>query len=248
MQAGAQQFPTVIDVTGMSVLVVGAEGGVGPAVVDGFEAHGARVHAGYLAPGSGGADRPGDRVPADADPAAIRDFLDRVEDAHGPLDALIFVSPPVSVGKALDIDPVLYAQVARDELVLPVLLLREAAARMARRGFGRLLSFCSMSGKTGAHPGVSPYAAAKGGLIAFSRSLAAELAPQGVTVNAIATALFDVQVTRTGEDLEHVLKGIPVGRVGRSQEAAAAALFLASRLSGYITGETLNMSGGRFMD
>ncbi|GAA0493184.1 SDR family NAD(P)-dependent oxidoreductase [Pigmentiphaga daeguensis] len=247
MRTGAQQFPAVIDVTGMSVLVVGAEGGVGPAVVDGFDAHGARVHAGYLSPG-GIADMSGERVPAHAEPAAIGDFLDRVEAANGPLDALVFVSPPVSVGKALDIDPALYAQVARDELVLPVLLLRDAAARMAQRGFGRLLSFCSMSGKTGAHPGVSPYAAAKGGLIAFTRSLAAELAPQGVTVNAIATALFDVQVTKTGEDLEHVLKGIPVGRVGRSQEAAAAALFLASRLSGYITGETLNMSGGRFMD
>jgi len=247
MQAETQPFPTVIDVAGMSVLVAGAEGGVGPAVVDGFEAHGARVHAGYLGP-DGGAGRPGEQLPAGTDPAAISDFLDRVEAANGPLDALIYVSPPVSVGKALDLDPALYAQVARDELVLPALLLREAAARMARRGFGRLLSFCSMSGKTGAHPGVSPYAAAKGGLIAFTRSLAAELAPEGVTVNAIATALFDVQVTKTGEDLAHVLKGIPVGRVGRSQEAAAAALFLASRLSGYITGETLNMSGGRFMD
>jgi len=247
MQAGAQQFPAVIDVRDMSVLVVGAEGGVGPAVVRGFLAHGAKVYAGYLTQ-EGGTDVPGERVPPGADPAAACALVDRAEATNGPLDALIFVSPPVSVGKALELDPAVYAQVAREELVLPVLLLREAAARMTQRGFGRLLSFCSMSGKTGAHPGVSPYAAAKGGLIAFTRSLAAEVAAHGVTVNAIATALFDVQVTKTGEDLAHVLKGIPVGRVGRSEEAAGAALFLASRMSGYITGETLNMSGGRFMD
>ncbi|MDX3904181.1 MAG: SDR family oxidoreductase [Pigmentiphaga sp.] len=244
-----QQFPAVADVAGLSVLVLGAEGGVGPAVVEGFEANGARVHVASLSDG-GGAGTAGAQLPAHAadDPAAIAAFLDRCEAAGGPLDVAVYVSPPVSVGKALDLDPTTYGRVIRDELLLPVLVLREAASRMAARKFGRLLSFCSMSGKTGAHPGVSPYAAAKGGLIAFSRSLAAELAPSGVTVNVIATALFDVQVHKTGEELAQVVKGIPVGRVGRSQEAAAAALFLASRQSGYITGETLNMSGGRFMD
>ncbi|VCU71286.1 3-oxoacyl-[acyl-carrier-protein] reductase FabG [Pigmentiphaga humi] len=247
----ATEFPPVLDLAGLSVLVIGAEGGVGPAVVAGFDAHGARTCVGLLAADAappGG--RPALAVPQGCvdDPAALRGFLDRCDAVNGPVEVVAYVSPPVTVGRALELDDAAYARVIRDELLLPVLLLRESARRMAARGFGRLLSFCSMSGKTGVHPGVSPYAAAKGGLIAFSRSLAAELAPQGVTVNVIATALFDVQVNKTGEALHEVVKGIPVGRVGRSQEAAAAALFLASRQSGYITGETVNMSGGRFMD
>jgi NAD(P)-dependent dehydrogenase (short-subunit alcohol dehydrogenase family) len=111
------------------------------------------------------------------------------------------------------------------------------------------MSFSSMSGKTGVHPYVAPYAASKGGLITFSRSLAAELAPTGVTVNVIATSLFDVQVAnQTPEKLAETLKGIPTGRPGRSEEAAHAALYLASRNAGFVTGETMSLSGGRFMD
>ncbi len=84
-------------------------------------------------------------------------------------------------------------------------------------------------------------------MITFSRVLAAELAPSAVTVNVIATSLFDVQVAGLADKSE-VVKGIPVGRVGRSEEAAHAVLYLASKDGGYVTGETLNLSGGRFMD
>ena len=138
-------------------------------------------------------------------------------------------------------------RVIDDELTNPVLTILEAARRMVPRGRGRIISFCSMSGKTGTHKHVAPFAAAKGGLIAFSRALATDLAPTGVTVNAIATALFDVQVAALADKSE-VEKGIPVGRVGRSEEAAHAVLYLASERAGYVTGETLNLSGGRFMD
>jgi NAD(P)-dependent dehydrogenase (short-subunit alcohol dehydrogenase family) len=119
---------------------------------------------------------------------------------------------------------------------------------MADRQYGRIITFGSMSGKTGSHKGVAPFAAAKGGLYAFARALASDIASTGVTVNSIATALFDVQVAAGSEHMNEVIKGIPVGRVGRSSEAAHAALYLASREAGYVTGETLNLSGGRFMD
>lgn len=111
------------------------------------------------------------------------------------------------------------------------------------------MAFISMSGKTGVHKHVAPYAAAKGGLVTFSRVLAAETAHTGVTVNLIATALFDVQIAgKTAEERAIIESGIPVGRAGRSREAAHAAMFLASRDAAYVTGETLNLSGGRFMD
>jgi NAD(P)-dependent dehydrogenase (short-subunit alcohol dehydrogenase family) len=155
----------------------------------------------------------------------------------------------VATGPILEGSPEAFRAVVESELVGPMTCLREAGRRMADRGRGRIISFSSMSGKTGVHPGVGPFAAAKGGLIAFSRVLAAELAPRGVTVNVIATSLFEPQVAVLDDDhRKRVLAGIPVGRFGRSVEAADAALFLASDDAGYITGETLNMSGGRFMD
>jgi 3-oxoacyl-[acyl-carrier protein] reductase len=88
-----------------------------------------------------------------------------------------------------------------------------------------------------------------GGLISFSRSLAVDLAPRGVTVNVVATALFEPNTSALPEDRQqHLLQGIPVGRFGDPEEAAHAALYLASPKAGFIMGETLNLSGGRFMD
>jgi len=117
------------------------------------------------------------------------------------------------------------------------------------KGCGRIVVFCSMSGKTGVHTNVAPFAAAKGGLLAYLRVMAAELAAAGVTVNAVATSLFESQVASLAPDeRQELTRGIPVRRFGRADEAAHAALFLASRNAAFITGETLNLSGGRFMD
>lgn len=241
---------------GVPVVVVGGHLGSGPAIVRGFAAAGARVAVGVLAgtiaapvPAIDGA--PGlTMVPLDpAGAGAIPAFFDACEQALGGLAVVVMMAPPVKTAAALDIADAEYQAVIQRELVAPLWCIREAARRLAARQGGRIISFVSMSGKTGVHKHVAPYAAAKGGLITFSRVLAAELAHTGVTVNVVATALFDVQVAKkTPAELAEMVKGIPVGRVGQSQEAAHAALFLASRDAGYITGETLNMSGGRFMD
>ncbi|RKP59292.1 SDR family NAD(P)-dependent oxidoreductase [Pararobbsia silviterrae] len=243
--------------SGASVAIAGANVGVGPAVVKAFAAQGARVVAGRL-------NVAGDPSHAELDGATrtvALDLLDRVSvaaflDACAPipgepassLSTLILVPPPVTTQAALDIGADVYRQTIDAELIGPILCIQEAARRMqaARKG-GRIVSFVSMSGKTGVHRRVAPYAAAKGGLIAFSRVLAAELAPTSITVNVIATALFDVQVAAMHDPAE-AIKGIPVGRPGRAEEAARAALYLASADAGYVTGETLNLSGGRFMD
>lgn len=237
--------------SGRSVAVVGGSQNVGPAVVQAFLASGARVASGE----SPGAASP--TLPAGTEvfplelgkPASVLAFLDRCEAELGSLDVLVMSPGPVKVGRILDTEPGEIRRVINEELADMALLLQETARRMAARRSGRIISFVSMSGKTGAHPGVGPYAAAKGGIIAFSRVLAAELAATGVTVNCIATALFEPQVAvLTEEHRREVLKGVPVGRFGRSEEAAQAVLYLASRNAGYVTGETLNLSGGRFMD
>ena len=237
--------------SGRTVAIVGGSNGVGPAVVRAFLERGARVASGEkgsIAPYA---------LPAQtrvfaldlAQRASVTGFLDRCESELGGLDVLVMSPSPVKVGRILDTAPDEIGRVVGEELTQVALCLQETARRMAARQSGRIISFGSMSGKTGVHPGVGPYAAAKGGVITFSRVLAAELAATGVTVNCIATALFEPQVAVLPDDhRREVLKGVPVGRFGRSEEAAQAVLYLASQNAGYVTGETLNLSGGRFMD
>lgn len=235
---------------GTSVVIVGAHAGTGPAVAQAFVERGARVAVGVVASHAKRSSPLPDTIEFNVDTSSadsIRTFFDECERALGGLDVLVNVAPPIASGNALDFKPDDYRTAVEQELIGPILCMQEAARRMVARGFGRIMSFISMSGKTGVHRHVAPFAAAKGGLLAFSRTLAAELAPTGVTVNVLATALFDVQVASMPDGAE-VVKGIPVGRPGRSAEAAHAVLFLASKDAGYVTGETLNLSGGRFMD
>ena len=234
--------------TDVPVVVVGGHLGTGPAVVRAFVARGARVAVGVFS-GTDKAPLPGAvNIPVElGSTESVKAFLDSCEKQLGELRVLVMVAPPVKTAPVLDILEADFRAVIDAELLGPILCLQEAGRRLVAYGGGRLISFSSMSGKTGVHPHVAPYASAKGGLIAFSRVLAVELAPKGVTVNVIATALFDVQVAAMA-DTSDVVKGIPVGRVGKSSEAAHAVLFLASAEAGYVTGETMNLSGGRFMD
>jgi 3-oxoacyl-[acyl-carrier protein] reductase len=249
-------FPERDEFSGASIAIVGGHLGVGPAVVQAFASRGAKLVVGEIA---GHAPTEAQRaacalasvtvLPVELSGGdAASAFLDACESQLGPVQVVVMVPPPVSSAPALKITEAHYRSTVERELLGPMMLMLEAARRMADRQYGRIITFGSMSGKTGSHKGVAPFAAAKGGLYAFARALASDIASTGVTVNSIATALFDVQVAAGSEHMNEVIKGIPVGRVGRSSEAAHAALYLASREAGYVTGETLNLSGGRFMD
>jgi NAD(P)-dependent dehydrogenase (short-subunit alcohol dehydrogenase family) len=254
MNAATNTRRSIMEFEGIPVVVIGAHAGTGPAVVRAFVEQGARVAVGIVSPAASARQTTHAPLPGalqfevdSGDTQAISAFFDRCEEALGGLAVLVNVAPPIASGNALDFRAEDYRGAVEQELIGPILCMQEAARRMLPRGFGRIMSFISMSGKTGVHKHVAPFAAAKGGLLAFSRTLAAELAPTGITVNVLATALFDVQVAAMHDGAE-VTKGIPVGRPGRSEEAAHAVLFLASKNAGYVTGETLNLSGGRFMD
>lgn len=237
---------------GMKVAVLNAAGAIAQSVIEKFVEAGAEVAAIdsqaaldtlAAAPSLGGRVR---AIPFVTD---ARRLLDACEEAVGPLDALICAAPPVGQVLVLDMNPEDLRRIVEDELCVPALLMQAAGRRMAERRNGRIISLFSMSAKTGVHTKVGPFAAAKGGLLAYSRVMAAELAPSGVTVNAIATSLFEPQVAiLEPEEQEALAKAIPVRRFGRVTEAAAAVLFLASPEAAFITGETLNLSGGRFMD
>ena len=123
------------------------------------------------------------------------------------------------------------------KVTLPIIL---------KQGWGRIINIASTSGMTGGTSGAH-YAAAKGGVIAFTKALSSECAKFGITVNAIVpskieTDMFSNSIDEKGKEV--LLKKIPVGRFGKPEEIASLALFLASDRAGYITGEAIVASGG----
>lgn len=114
---------------------------------------------------------------------------------------------------------------------------------------GRIINISSVIGVTG-NAGQSNYAAAKAGIIGFSKSLAREIGSRNITVNVVAPGFIDTDMTRVlpEDQREAMLRQIPLGRLGSGDDIASAVLFLASAAGGYITGETLHVNGGMLMD
>ena len=113
---------------------------------------------------------------------------------------------------------------------------------------GRIINIASVVGVTG-NPGQSNYAAAKAGVIGFSKSLAREIASRSITVNTVAPGFIDTDMTRSlpADQKEALLQQIPLSRLGQADEIAATVVFLASRGAAYITGETIHVNGGMYM-
>ena len=136
-----------------------------------------------------------------------------------------------------------------DTNLTSVFRLSKAVLRgMMKARKGRIISISSVVGAAG-NAGQTNYAAAKAGLIGFTKSLAREVGARGITVNAVAPGFIDTDMTRALAEAqkEALLKDIPLGRLGQPEEIAAAVAFLASPKAGYITGNTLHVNGGMYM-
>jgi 3-oxoacyl-[acyl-carrier protein] reductase len=113
---------------------------------------------------------------------------------------------------------------------------------------GRIVNITSVVGVTG-NAGQANYAAAKAGIIGFTKSLAKEVGSRGITVNCVAPGFIDTDMTRSLSDelKQGLLSNIPLARLGESEEIAGAVSFLCSKDAGYVTGETLHVNGGMYM-
>ena len=129
-------------------------------------------------------------------------------------------------------------------------MLREILPHMAARKQGCVVNISSSAAKTPHPTAAASYGASKGALDALTRQLALEMAPYGIRVNAVCPGAVETEMTKqwSEEYRQKKLNSIPLGRLGRPEEVAALVCFLASDAAGYITGETININGGSYMD
>lgn len=136
-----------------------------------------------------------------------------------------------------------------DTNLTSIFTLSKAVLRgMMKKRNGRIINIGSVVGSTG-NPGQANYAAAKAGVIGFSKSMAREVASRNITVNVVAPGFIDTDMTKvlTDEQKEAIFKDVPANRLGQPEEIAATVAFLASPAAAYITGETIHVNGGMYM-
>jgi 3-oxoacyl-[acyl-carrier protein] reductase len=165
--------------------------------------------------------------------------------AHGRLDVLVNNAGIARDGLLMRMSEEEWDKVLTVDLKSVFLCTREAVKLMVKQRSGRIISMASIVGIVG-NPGQANYAAAKAGIIGFTRTIAKEVASRGITVNAIAPGFIDTDMTKGLKDewKEELKKRIPLGSFGRPEDVADAVGFLASEEARYITGQVLAVDGG----
>lgn len=239
---------------GKTALVTGASGGIGAAIARALYAQGARVvlsgtREAALAALAAELGERAHVCPADLSDRAAPDALVAVtEAAAGPLYLLVNNAGLTRDGLALRMKDDDWQLVLEVDLTAPFRLARAALKGMLRRRAGRIVNIASLVGATG-NPGQANYAAAKAGLMGLSKALAQEVASRGVTVNVVAPGLVQSAMTEamTPAQRDALAERIPLRRIGRPEDVAAAVVFLASEEAAWITGATLHVNGGMAM-
>jgi 3-oxoacyl-[acyl-carrier protein] reductase len=244
----------LFNLSGKRALVTGASGGIGEAMARAFHAQGAAVVlsgtrretldalAGELGPRAFA-------VAADLrEPAEAGRLAADAEAAMGGVDILVNNAGITRDGLVMRMKDEDWQVVLDVNLTAGFRLARACLRGMIKRRWGRIVGISSVVGVTG-NPGQANYAAAKAGMIGMTKSLAAEVAARGITVNCIAPGFITTAMTEklADEPKQRLLAGIPAGTFGTPQDVAACAVFLASEEGAYLTGQTLHVNGGMAM-
>jgi 2-hydroxycyclohexanecarboxyl-CoA dehydrogenase len=236
---------------GRKALVTGGAGGIGAAIARRLAAEGAEIWIGDL--NEEGARQVADEIGGTAvhldvtDPASAKAAVG----ATGTLDVLVNNAGTDEFGFFAQTDPELWERVIAVNLKGVLACTHAALPGMQEAGYGRIVSIASEAGRVGSK-GSAVYSAAKGGVIAFTKVIAREYARFGITANAIAPGPIETPLLMAAKQLgdvgeriiETMRNATQMRRLGRPDEVAAAAAFLAAEESSYVTGETLGVSGG----
>jgi 3-oxoacyl-[acyl-carrier protein] reductase len=244
----------MFDLSGRTALITGASGGIGEAIACALHDRDAAVMlAGRREEALRAlAGRLGDRVhvavAALDDPASPERLVQEAEAAMGRIDILVNNAGLNRDALALRMTDADWQTVIDVDLTAAFRLTRSVLRGMVRRRYGRVIAISSVVAVAG-NPGQANYAAAKAAMIGMSKSIAAEVARRGITVNCIAPGYIVTRMTeRLAAGQQARLAGaIPVGRFGSPEDVAAAVVYLASSEAAYVTGHTLHVNGGLAM-
>jgi 3-oxoacyl-[acyl-carrier protein] reductase len=248
----------MFDLTGKVALVTGGSRGIGRAIALGLAGQGASVAVNYVSNATAASEVVQEIVKGGREAIAIQGDVSQAADAKRIVDETIakFGALHILVNNAGQTADDLLLRMSEDawDRVMAInlrgaFLCTKAALRsMIRQRWGRIINVSSVAGLVG-NPGQANYAAAKAGLIGFTKSVAKEVASRNVTANAIAPGLVKTEMTAnlTEAQQQAVLGFVPLGRWATPEEIAPGAVFLASEEAGYITGAVLTIDGGLVM-
>jgi 3-oxoacyl-[acyl-carrier protein] reductase len=240
---------------GEIALVTGASRGIGAAIADRLAALGATVYG--TATSESGANAIGERLAPHGghgrvldvtDASAIETLIDAIAKEAGAVSVLVNNAGITRDQLLMRMKEEDWSAIIETNLTSVFRTSKAVMRGMMKARKGRIVSIASVVGVTG-NPGQANYAAAKAGIIAFSKSLAREIGSRGITVNVVAPGFIDTDMTRAlpEEQRTALLSGIALGHLGEAIDIAEAVAFLASPAARYITGETLHVNGGMYM-
>jgi 3-oxoacyl-[acyl-carrier protein] reductase len=250
-----------LDLSGKVALITGASSGIGAASAMVFADLGAHVAIGYYN-NQTGAETVRDAIATEGGKALaikadvrvseeIEMLVRRTSEELGPIDILVNNAGSLIRRQSLpEMTAECWDEVMDLNLKSAMLCAREVAPLMIRQKSGAIINVASIAGRTGGGPGAAAYSTAKAGLITFTKSLAKELAPHSIRVNAVSPGVIDTpfhQIFSTPEMIKNFISTIPLGRIGKPIECATVIAFLASDASSYIVGETIEINGGQLM-